>query len=126
MSSVSSSSSTSSSSVALSGLASGFDWQSLVTQLVAVERSPETQLQDQQGVLGQQNIALGSIKTDLGVLQNAVTVLQSPSFFDSRTATPSDATLASASADAGTAVGTYSFDVTQLASAAVWKGTEQA
>jgi flagellar hook-associated protein 2 len=125
MSSVSSTSS-SSTSVALAGLASGFDWQSLVSQLVAVERSPETQLQAQQDALGQQNIALGSIQTELGVLQNAAAVLKDPTFFDSRTATPSDSTLARATADAGTTIGTYSFNVTQLASAAVWKGSAAA
>jgi flagellar hook-associated protein 2 len=126
MASVSSSSTTSSSSVALSGLASGFDWQSVVAQLVAVERAPETQLQNEQSAIAQQNIALGGIKTELGVLQNAAAVLKDSSFFDSRTATPSDATLASATAAAGTMVGSYSFKVSQLASAAVWKGTTQA
>jgi flagellar hook-associated protein 2 len=124
MSSVSSS--TSSSSVAIAGLASGFDWQSLVSQLVQVERAPETQLQAQQDTLGQQNIALGSIQTELGVFQNAAAVLKDPTFFDSRTATPSDSTLASATADAGTTIGSYSFNVTQLASAAVWKGSTAA
>ena len=112
-----------SSNLAISGLASGFDWQSLVSQLVAVERSPQTLLQIQQGLLGQQNIALGGIKTELGVLQNAAAVLKDSAFFDSRTATPSDASLASATAAAGTTVGTYSFNVSQLASVAVWKGT---
>jgi flagellar hook-associated protein 2 len=111
------------SNLALSGLASGFDWQSVITQLVAVERSPETQWQAQQSALAQQNIAPGGIKTELGTLQNALTVLKDPTFFDSRTATASDAALASATADSGTALGTYGFNVSQLASAAVWKGT---
>ena len=115
-----------SSNLAISGLASGFDWQSLVSQLVALERSPEKLLQAQQSNLAQQNIAFGGIKTGLGVLQNATTVLKDSSFFDSRTATSSDATLASASASAGTTMGTYSFNVTQLASAAVWKGAATA
>ena len=112
----------SSSSLAISGLASGFDWQSLVSQLVQVERAPETQLQNQQSLLLQQNNALGSIKTELSVLQNAVTVLKDPSFFDSRTAASSDATLASATAAAGTAVGTYSLNFSQLATAAALQG----
>ena len=116
------SSSTGSSSLAISGLASGFDWQSLVSQLVQVERAPETQLQNQQSLLLQQNNALGSIKTELSVLQNAVTVLKDPSFFDSRTAASSDATLASATAAAGTAVGTYSLNFSQLATAAALQG----
>ena len=104
-------------------MASGFDWQSLVSQLAQVERAPQTRLQAQQYLLQQQNNALSSIKTELSVLQNAVTVLKDPSFFDSRTAASSDATLASASAAAGTAQGTYSFNVTQLATAAALQGT---
>ncbi len=111
------------SNLAISGLASGFDWQTVVTQLVAIERSPERQLQAQQSALAQQNIAWGGIKTELGTLQNALAVLKEPNFFDSRTATSSDTTLASATADSGTAVGTYSFSVSQLATAAAWKGT---
>ena len=110
------------SSLAISGLASGFDWQSLVSQLVQVERAPETQLQNQQSTIQQQNNALGSIKTELSVLQNAVNVLKDPSFFGSRTALSSDTTLASATAAAGTAVGAYSFTVSQLASAAMLQG----
>lgn len=113
----------SSSSLAISGLASGFDWQSLVSQLTQVERAPQTRLQSQQSILLQKNNALSSIKTELGVLQNAATVLKDPSFFDSRTSASSDATLASASAAAGTALGTYSFNVSQLATAAALQGT---
>lgn len=112
-----------SSNLAVSGLASGFDWQSVVSQLVAVERSPENLLLSQQNVLRQQNIALSSLKTELGVLQNAAAVLKDPAFFDSRLATLSDATRATATAASGTALGTYSFNVTQMASAAAWKGT---
>ena len=119
---MSSTSATGTSSLAISGLASGFDWQSLVSQLVEVERAPETRLQNQQTTLQQQNNALTSIKTELTVLQNAVTVLKDPSFFDSRTAVTSDATLATASAAAGTAAGTYSFNVTQLATSAILQG----
>ena len=119
-------SSSSTSSLAISGLASGFDWQSLISQLVEVERAPQTQLQRQQSTIQQQNNALTSIKTELSVLQNAVAVLKEASFFDSRTASASDETLASASASAGTALGAYSFNVTQLATAAALQGTADA
>src|ERR1035437_4712018 len=123
MSTSATSSSNGTSSLAISGLASGFDWQSLVSQLVQVQRAPETQLESQQSVLQQQNNALGSIKTELSVLQGDVTTLNDPSFFDSRTAASSDSTLASATAAAGTTAGTYAFNVTQMASAAVLQGT---
>jgi flagellar hook-associated protein 2 len=111
------------SDLAISGLASGFDWQSLVAQLVQVERAPETQLQTQQSTIQQQNNALGSIKTEMNVLQNDVTALLAPGFFDSRTAATSNSTLASATAAAGTTEGTYAFNITQMATAAVLQGT---
>jgi flagellar hook-associated protein 2 len=123
MATTATSSTSGSTSLAISGLASGFDWQSLVSQLAQVERAPETQLQNQQSILQQRNNALSSIKTELSVLQNAAIVLKDPSFFDSRTAASSDATLANASAAAGTALGTYSFNVSQLATMAALQGT---
>jgi flagellar hook-associated protein 2 len=122
MATVATTSSTGTSNLAISGLASGFDWQSLVSQLADVERSPETQLQRQQRTLQQKNNALGSVKTELSVLQNAVSTVTADGFFDSRTASSSDSTLATASAASGTTLGTYAFEVTQLAAAAVLQG----
>ena len=113
---------TGSSNLGLAGLASGFDWQSLISQLVTVERSPEQRLRLDQNRLQQQNNAFAGIKTELTVFQNDLASLKDPGFFDSRTATASDPTLASATAAAGAALGSYSFSVTQLASAASWRG----
>jgi flagellar hook-associated protein 2 len=111
--------------LAIAGLASGFDWQSLVSQLVQAQRAPETLLEDQQTTMQTQNTALGTIKTALQTLQTDVTTLSNPSFFDSVTATSSDTTLATATAAQGTAPGTYSFDVTQLATAAALQSSPQ-
>jgi flagellar hook-associated protein 2 len=107
-------------------LASGFDWQSLVSQLVQVQRDPETLLEKQQSTMQTQNTALGSIQSALQTLQSDVTTLSNPSFFDSVTATSSNTSLATATAAQGTAPGTYSFDVTQLATAASLQGSPQA
>jgi flagellar hook-associated protein 2 len=126
MTSVSSGSVTGSTDLAISGLASGFDWQSLVSQLVQVQRAPETLLENQQATMQTQNTALGSIQTALQTLQNDVTTLSDPSFFDSVTATSSDTTLATATAAQGTAPGAYNFDVTQLATAAALQSSLQA
>jgi flagellar hook-associated protein 2 len=126
MTSVSSTPETSSTSLAISGLASGFDWQSLVSQLVQVQRAPETLLENQQSTMQTQNTALGSIKTALQTLQNDLTTLSNPSFFDSVTAASSNTTLATATAAEGTAPGAYSFDVTQLATAAALQSSPQA
>jgi len=109
--------------LSISGLASGFDWKSLVSQLMDVERAPETQLRTEQSTLQERNNALGSISTELGVLQNRVNVLKDPTLFDSRLATSSSTTAATASAANGTAIGNYSFAVDHLATAANQVGT---
>ena len=56
----------------ISGLASGFDWRSLVDQLTQVERSPQTRLRTEQNTIDQRKIAFGSIATQLTVLRNRV------------------------------------------------------
>jgi flagellar hook-associated protein 2 len=101
----------------LSGLASGFDWRSLVDQLADIERAPQTRLRSEQSLLQQRNNAYASIKTQLGVLNNRLASLKDPAFFDSRLTTVSDAAAASATAAAGAAVGSYEFNILQLATA---------
>src|SRR2546422_29913 len=107
----------------LSGLASGFDWRSLVDQLTQVERAPEQRLRSEQTTLQQQNQAYSSIKTQLSALQNRIDVLKDPGLFDSRQTLSSDAATATATAGAGTTLGSYVFNFTQLATAAKQLGT---
>ena len=101
----------------LSGLASGFDWRTLVNQLADVERSPQKRLRAEQGTLFNRNNAFGSIKTQLSVLKNRTDNLSSNDVLQARKATTSDSTVLSATASAGAASGTYAFNVTQLATA---------
>ncbi|MEW6304179.1 MAG: flagellar filament capping protein FliD [Verrucomicrobiota bacterium] len=110
----------------LSGLASGFDWKSLVEQLTEVERVPQARLLNEQNRLNQRNNAYTSIKTQLGVLGNRLTTLKDASFFDSRTARVSDSAVATASVAAGAPAGQYLFTVTQMASAARQLGSSNA
>jgi len=111
----------SSSSLAVSGLASGVDWSSLVTALANAERVPETKWKSQQTSLNNQNSAFTTIEGDLTTLQTDIETLQSSSLYTSRTAQSSDSS-ASASAGSGTNLGTYSFNIIQLASATVING----
>ena len=106
----------------LSGLASGFDWRTLVNQLADVERSPQKRLRAEQGTLFNRNNAYGSIKTQLSVLKNRTDNLSSNDVLQARKATVSDSTILSATASAGTASGTYAFNVTQLATASKTAG----
>jgi flagellar hook-associated protein 2 len=107
----------------ISGLASGFDWRSLVDQLADVERAPEKRLLSEQTTIQQRNNAFSAIKTQLGVLQNRIKALKETSLFDARGVTVSKTSAATASAGAGTPLGSYSFNVTQLAASSSRQGT---
>jgi flagellar hook-associated protein 2 len=109
--------------LSLSGLASGFDWKSFIDQMIQVQRAPEQRLLSDQSLLNQRNAAYGDIKTQLEALQTRVQALKESSLFDSRTTKPSDATLATAIATSGAALGTFTFNITQLATASRINGT---
>lgn len=100
------------------GLGSGLDINSLVSQLVAAERVP------QQGVIdaarskaSTQLSAFGSLKSSLSALRTAMSALQSGTAFNSRTATSTDAAVFTASAGSGAGSGSYTVEVQQLARA---------
>ncbi|HEY0454969.1 MAG TPA: flagellar cap protein FliD N-terminal domain-containing protein, partial [Verrucomicrobiae bacterium] len=83
----------------ISGLASGFDWQSLISQLANVERAPENRLRSEQGTLAQKNSAYSSILTQLNTLKTKVDALKDPKLFQSRNTTVGDSSVLTASAD---------------------------
>jgi flagellar hook-associated protein 2 len=114
--------SSTSSSLALSGLASGLNWTSIINDMVAAQSAPETQMQTQQTTLQTKNTAYQTIGTDLTTLNNDVTTLTNPSLFQSVTTSSSNSSVASATAASGTALGSYTFKVTQLASDSSWQG----
>src|ERR1051326_9273962 len=103
------------SSLALSGLASGVDWRSLIDQLIQVDRAPESRMRSDQSTNQQKNDAFGSIKTQLSVLQKKVQALSDPTLFDSRLATSSDTSIATVTSSGSTPEGTYEFQFQQLA-----------
>ena len=112
----------SSSNTQVTGLASGVDWSTLITALADAERAPETKWKKQQTALTNQNSAFNTIQGNLTTLQTDIQTLQSASLFGSRTAQVSDSSIASATAGGGTNIGTYTFDISQLATAAVVNG----
>jgi flagellar hook-associated protein 2 len=107
----------------LTGLASGFDWQTFIDQMVEVERTSEYRAQTEQNKLEEKNTAYGGIITSIKVLQNKVNALKEASLFNSRTTTTSDDTVGKATVTDSAAVGTYTFNITQLATAAAQNGT---
>ncbi len=107
----------------LSGLASGFDWRALVDRLVEVERAPQLRLFTEQQSIKTRKTAYDSVNTQLSVLQNRIEDLNDNDLYDARLGSSSDEDLASVSASAGAALGTYAFKITQLATAAARQGS---
>ncbi len=105
----------------VTGLASGMDWSTVVTELANAERAPETQWRTEQTTLNNQNSAFTTIQGDLTSLQMDIETLQNSGLYTSRTAQSSDSS-ATTTAASGTNIGTYSFNISQLATATVVKG----
>lgn len=107
----------------LSGLASNFDWKTLISQLADVNRAPQRVMQAEQTAIEQKAQAFGAIKTSLEVLRNRITALKEESLYDTRSATSSDTAVGTVTAEAGATTGTYTFAVSQLATTSKQKGT---
>ena len=110
------------SSLAVTGLASGMNWGTVVQELAQAERAPETQWRNQQNTLATQNAAYATITTDLTTLQLDAQTLLDPSFYSGVTASSSSPSVASATVSGGTPTGSYQFNISQLATAAQLKG----
>lgn len=101
-----------------SGIGSGLDIESLVTQLVAAERSPtENRLVKASAEYQGQISAFGALKGALSSFQSSLGTLQNLSTFTDRKATVSDAGPLSVSASNTAVAGVYSIEVNDLAKA---------
>ncbi|OZB74773.1 MAG: hypothetical protein B7X37_04550 [Halothiobacillus sp. 14-55-98] len=110
--------STNASGISFSGIGSGLDIQSIVTQLVNAEGQPQKQLlSDKQASLNTTLSALGQLKSGLSGVQSAIDALQNLDTFRARSVSVGDSTLFSATASPGTALGSYQVEVDQLATA---------
>jgi flagellar hook-associated protein 2 len=108
----------------LSGLASGFDWKSLVDQLMDVERAPITRLQREQATNSSKTKALSDLGLKITSLQAAAADLKSATIFSGRLAKSTTANSTwKVAAEAASAPGTYQIAVSQLATASRLAGT---
>ncbi len=117
-----STSSSNSPDLAVAGIASGLDWQTVVQELGAAEAAPETQWEREQTTINAQNSAFSTISKDLGTLQTDVQALQAPSLYQSTSVQSSNSDIATATTTTGAALGNYTFDISQLATAAQLDG----
>jgi flagellar hook-associated protein 2 len=107
--------------IQLSGLASGLDWKSLVTELMKVNSAPVTVLQTEQTKVGQQSTALTSLKSKLEALQESVKSLSAPTAFAQRTASASNTQWSVTAGTTATPMA-HTISVTQLATTARLQG----
>jgi flagellar hook-associated protein 2 len=114
--------STTGSSLAVAGVASGVNWQNIILELAQAERAPETEWESQQSAINAQNSAYTTIANDLTTLQTDIQNLQDPTLYESSSVQSSDSSIATGTAATGTALGTYIFNISQLATAAQING----
>ena len=99
------------------GIGSNLDVNSIVSQLMALERRPLAALDRKEAGFQAQLTAYGTLKGALSSFQAAVKALAVPARFTASKASVADTTVLSASAGSGAAAGSYGIEVTALAQA---------
>ncbi len=118
---MSTSPSTSTSGINFTGLASGVDWQSIVTQLISIEKIPVQRVTQNRDLETYRKSLLDDIKTRLGKLQTAADDLRSPAFWlggPHGTSGDADSFTVDVAPDAPAA--SYQVQVKRLATGDVW------
>jgi flagellar hook-associated protein 2 len=109
--------------LALSGLASGFDWKSIVDQLIEVSRAPQNRMRTEKSQLSAKNTALNDIKGLVSSFKSSLTSLNSAEGFQKKSAAfASSTTTWSATADTDAPSGTYEFNFVTKATASKLTG----
>ncbi|MFT3783351.1 MAG: flagellar filament capping protein FliD [Nibricoccus sp.] len=112
---------TSSLSSSLTG--SSFDWQTFIDQIIEIDSAPITKLKAEQTTNSTKVSALSLLKTNLQELQTATKALKANGLFTGRTVTSSTSGSSwGLSATSGASTGTYTFNVSQLATASKRSG----
>jgi flagellar hook-associated protein 2 len=97
------------------GIGSKLDVNTIVTQLMDIEKRPLTQLNNREISFQAKLSAFGSIRSALSQFQGAMSGLSITSRFEGSSAASSDATVVSASATPRAPAGSYSVEVSALA-----------
>ena len=97
------------------GIGSGLDVNSIVTQLVAIEKQPLKTLQTAASKLQSQVSVYGTVTSQIATFQDAATKVAEESAWTIQKATSSNATAVSVTAGSATVASSLSLDVTQLA-----------
>ncbi len=103
--------------ISSTGVGSGLDVQSIVSQLVAIEKQPLTQLQTKATTFQTQLSAYGKIKSQASALGDAAALLAGTSGWNAQKATSSNATAVSVTAGSAAVATSLGVEVSQLARA---------
>lgn len=113
--------------VSFSGLASGFDYRSLVDAIIQEERRPAARLESQLDEYASQQTALTAYRSRLDALQTAAHALQDGTAFDATSSTTTVVSgtkaVATVATSPATAPGSFRLAVTQLARTEKLAGT---
>ncbi len=115
--------------ISSTGIGSGLDVNSIVSQLVALEKQPLKPLQLKATTLTAQVSAFGQVQSQFAALTDVATRIADPNSWSTLVASSSNASAATATAATGAAATTFSLDVDALAlkqsisSAAIAPGT---
>ena len=106
--------------ISFSGLASGIDTQAIVQQLVALERLPIQTLQARRSNESRKLDLVGNLGDLVKKLRDKAKELQTSNEFRSNSATASDASVATVSADSNAIAGSHTIEVQRLAATDRW------
>ena len=101
--------------ITFSGLATGIDTSSIVSQLMALERAPEQILTNQKTTLQTQASEYSKLSSLLTTLQSTMAGMNTASTFSAKTVSVADSTVASATATGSAQAGNHTLKVTSLA-----------
>jgi flagellar hook-associated protein 2 len=99
------------------GIGSGLDIESMITQLVAVERAPVTQLQKDATALQTKLSTYGKLQSGMATLRDAASALTRAGTWGATAGSSSDAASVAVTTSSSTQPGSYAIEVQRLASA---------
>lgn len=102
-------------SFSLSGIASGLDTNTIISQLMEIERIPYNKLQNRQKSYSNEQSIFRNINTKLAALRTAADDLKLAANFNLRSAVVSDESVLKVTATESAAEGSYNIEVKQLA-----------
>ena len=104
-------------SISSIGIGSGLDINSIITQLIAVERVPLTQLQTESTSLQTRLSTYGKLQSSMATLRDAALALSKADTWGQTTGSSSDASAVGLTTTSATRPGQYTVEVQRLASA---------